>query len=218
MLGFAGWFGAFFLLGFVGVALEAIVKSSVASFVVGALVCAGAHFIFRATKIGDFTAQFGLAISLAGQFLMGYAFHEWFKGSTTAVALCLSIQQAVLFFLLPSFVHRVWTAGSGAYAASVVLGGLGFSPFAPAVITSAFIVAWLRFFKPKETQSDRPFLNDRAGAFVGQVVVLNEPIRDGYGRASLGDTIWRIAGPDLPAGQRVRVVSADGAVLKVEPA
>jgi membrane protein implicated in regulation of membrane protease activity len=30
--------------------------------------------------------------------------------------------------------------------------------------------------------------------------------------------MWRIAGPDLMAGQRVRVVSADGAVLRVEPA
>jgi membrane protein implicated in regulation of membrane protease activity len=48
--------------------------------------------------------------------------------------------------------------------------------------------------------------------------VLNEPIRDGYGRLSLGDTVWRVAGPDLPAGQKVRVISADGAVLKVESA
>jgi membrane protein implicated in regulation of membrane protease activity len=84
------------------------------------------------------------------------------------------------------------------------------------VLSLVFIVVWMRFFKAKETQSDKPFLNDRAGAFVGQIAVLNEPIRNGYGRLSLGDTVWRIAGPDLPAGQKVKVVSADGAVLKVE--
>jgi inner membrane protein len=85
-------------------------------------------------------------------------------------------------------------------------------------LSLVLIVAWMRFFKPKETQSDKPFLNDRAGAYVGHEAVLDEPIRDGYGRLSLGDTVWRIAGPDLPAGRRVRVVSADGALLKVEAA
>ena len=48
--------------------------------------------------------------------------------------------------------------------------------------------------------------------------IIDEPIRDGFGRLTLDDTIWRIAGPDLAAGEKVRVVGADGAVLKVEPA
>ena len=80
------------------------------------------------------------------------------------------------------------------------------------------IVAWMRYFKGREVESDSPFLNRRAEAFIGHEAVLDEPIRDGFGRLSLGDTMWRIAGPDLPAGQRVRVVSADGAVLRVEAA
>ena len=33
---------------------------------------------------------------------------------------------------------------------------------------------------------------------------------------SLGDGVWRISGPDLAAGQKVRVIGADGPVLKVE--
>jgi membrane protein implicated in regulation of membrane protease activity len=28
--------------------------------------------------------------------------------------------------------------------------------------------------------------------------------------------VWRVAGPDMPAGRRIRVVGHDGAVLKVE--
>lgn len=78
------------------------------------------------------------------------------------------------------------------------------------------IVAWMRYFKGRGEQTDSPFLNRRAEAFVGHEAVLDEPIRDGFGRLSLGDTIWRIAGPDLPAGKRVRVVAAEGAVLRVE--
>ncbi len=48
--------------------------------------------------------------------------------------------------------------------------------------------------------------------------MIDEPIKDGFGRVALGDTVWRIAGPDLAAGQKVRIVGADGAVLKVEAA
>ncbi len=46
--------------------------------------------------------------------------------------------------------------------------------------------------------------------------MLDEPIRDGSGRLALGDTTWRVTGPDLAAGAKVRIVEADGAVLKVE--
>jgi membrane protein implicated in regulation of membrane protease activity len=85
-------------------------------------------------------------------------------------------------------------------------------------LSLVLIIAWMRYFKGRDQQSDRPLLNRRAEAFIGHEAVLNEPIRDGFGRLSLGDTIWRIAGPDMPAGRRVRVVSADGAVLRVEAA
>lgn len=86
------------------------------------------------------------------------------------------------------------------------------------ILSIVSIVAWMRYFKGRDQASDRPLLNRRAEAYIGHEAVLDEPIRDGYGRLSLGDTIWRIAGPDLPAGKRVRIVSAEGAVLKVEAA
>jgi membrane protein implicated in regulation of membrane protease activity len=85
-------------------------------------------------------------------------------------------------------------------------------------LSLVLIVAWLRYTKGRETTSDKPFLNRRAEAYVGHEAVLDEPIRDGFGRLALGDTVWRVAGPDLPAGQKVRIVSADGPVLKVEAA
>jgi membrane protein implicated in regulation of membrane protease activity len=34
----------------------------------------------------------------------------------------------------------------------------------------------------------------------------------------VGDTIWRVEGPELPKGARIRIVGTDGSVLKVEPA
>ena len=46
-----------------------------------------------------------------------------------------------------------------------------------------------------------------------------QPIERGFGRIRVGDSVWRVSGPDLPAGAKVRVVSAEGgADLHVEKA
>lgn len=58
----------------------------------------------------------------------------------------------------------------------------------------------------KEATSDQPLLNRRGEQLLGRTATLAEPIREGRGRIQLGDTIWRVAGPDLPVGARVRVV------------
>ncbi|GGF45249.1 membrane protein [Azorhizobium oxalatiphilum] len=63
--------------------------------------------------------------------------------------------------------------------------------------------------------SDHPFLNRRADGQVGRVFTLEEPIVGGTGRVRIDDTIWRVDGPDLPAGAKVIVLKTDGAVLVV---
>ncbi|WP_011582054.1 MULTISPECIES: NfeD family protein [Chelativorans] len=68
----------------------------------------------------------------------------------------------------------------------------------------------------REEDTDEPLLNRRAEQLVGRTAALEEPISGGYGRIRLGDTTWRVTGPDLPAGTRVRVVSARGGDLHVE--
>lgn len=66
-------------------------------------------------------------------------------------------------------------------------------------------------------KSDGAFLNRRAEALVGREFVLHEPIVEGAGHIRVGDSIWRVAGPDLPAGSRVRVTGVeDGVLLRVE--
>lgn len=85
------------------------------------------------------------------------------------------------------------------------------------VLALVGIGLWLKFRGPG-VASDRPFLNQRANRFIGQEAVLDEPIRDGFGRLFLDDTVWRVQGPDLAAGSKVRIIEAHGALLKVEPA
>lgn len=146
MLGIAGWIGAVFLLGFVGVGLAMVVKSPTASWLVGAGACAAVAMLFRANRDGDFSSQFGLAVSLAGQALMVYGLTEWMGRSFAAVALGVAAQQALLFLLLPNFVHRVWTAWTGAYAMSFALADMGLQAFAPAAVTAGFVLVWLKEF------------------------------------------------------------------------
>jgi hypothetical protein len=78
------------------------------------------------------------------------------------------------------------------------------------------VVGWTLVTRNRRPRTDNPFLNRRAERFIGHEAVIDEPIKDGFGRLALGDSIWRIAGPDLAAGQKVRVVGSDGAVLRVE--
>lgn len=66
--------------------------------------------------------------------------------------------------------------------------------------------------------SDQPLLNRAAEQMVGRTATLAEPIREGRGRIRLGDTLWRVAGPDLPAGARVRVTGVEDTQLTVAEA
>ena len=60
----------------------------------------------------------------------------------------------------------------------------------------------------RAASSDQPLLNRRGAQLIGRTATLAEPIRNGRGRIRLGDTLWRVSGPDLPAGAQVRVVGA----------
>ena len=80
------------------------------------------------------------------------------------------------------------------------------------------VIGWTAISRTRKPTSDRPLLNQRAEVFIGHEGVIDEPITDGFGRMRLGDSVWRIAGPDMAAGQKVRIVGADGNVLKVEAA
>ncbi len=86
-----------------------------------------------------------------------------------------------------------------------------------AALSVAMIPLWRRLAKRVEAPSDQPFLNRRAHAFVGRVFTLEKPIVDGSGTMAIDDTVWRIRGPDCPAGSRVKVTAFEGGSLTVEP-
>jgi membrane protein implicated in regulation of membrane protease activity len=143
-------------------------------------------------------------------FIATHGAWSWIVAGLVLLALELVVPGGVLVWL-------------GAAALITGLGALFIDIFWPlqfvifGVLALVSIWLWLRFRGPGVV-SDRPFLNQRANRFIGHEAVLDEPIRDGFGRLSLDDTVWRVQGPDLAAGSRVRIVEAHGALLKVEAA
>ena len=118
----------------------------------------------------------------------------------------------------------LWTGISAIAVGLVVLvaEGIGweFQVFLFGVLSVISVVAWRYYARLRPTVSEDPLLNRRAEQCVGRVATLAEPIVDGRGTIDVDGIAWtvEVEGADLAAGARVKVVSADSTVLKVEEA
>jgi len=131
---------------------------------------------------------------------------------------------AVLLLLLEVIapgVFMLWL-GLAAILVGVISFGIDWSWHAQLIAFAAFAIAllpvWRHFARQGKKPTDSPFLNRRADGYVGRVFTLDKPIVDGIGTIRIDDTVWRVTGPDCPAGSRVRIARADGANLLVEGA
>lgn len=114
----------------------------------------------------------------------------------------------------------LWLGFAAAALCVIVLAVPGMSVVAQ---VTAFVVlcfvsihVYRRWFRGSGRESDQPALNRRADQLVGTVVPLLQPIVDGRGRVQIADAFWDVEGPDLPAGERVRVVGVRGMTLVVQ--
>ena len=82
----------------------------------------------------------------------------------------------------------------------------------------AALLAYRAYRKKNPGTFEQPNLNQRGLQYVGSELVLSEPIEQGSGKAKLGDGYWKVSGPELPAGARVRVTGVNGTILTVIPA
>lgn len=86
-------------------------------------------------------------------------------------------------------------------------------------LAAGFAMAGRRFYGGSDDPGGGSTLNRRAHALVGQSFVLDGPIEAGYGRIRVADSTWRVTGPDMVSGARVRVtgVAPDHVTLMVAP-
>jgi membrane protein implicated in regulation of membrane protease activity len=83
------------------------------------------------------------------------------------------------------------------------------------MLSVIFAYGGSRLMRPRGGDSDAPLLNRRSDTLIGKVATLTEPIKDGRGRVRIDDTMWRVTGPDLPIGTRVRVTAATATDLEL---
>jgi membrane protein implicated in regulation of membrane protease activity len=143
------------------------------------------------------------------EYIVSLGYWNWFI--TGAVLLMLEILAPGTFMM--------WL-GLAAILVGVISLGIAWSWQAQlvafAIFTLLSIPVWRRFARGIEQPLDQPFLNRRADALVGRVFTLERPIVDGAGTVRIGDSVWRISGPELPAGSRIKVARVDSATLVVE--
>jgi membrane protein implicated in regulation of membrane protease activity len=82
-------------------------------------------------------------------------------------------------------------------------------------LSLASVLLAAKYLRKHPLESERPLLNERATRHIGESHDLIDPIVNGRGSVKIGDSIWRVTGPELPSGARVTVVGADGSLLKV---
>lgn len=99
-------------------------------------------------------------------------------------------------------------------AALVYLFGL---PSAVAIVIFLIAGVALSFFISKKQNACAQFLvNDSINKMVGKIIILDEPIINGRGRAKIADSHWTVTGPDFPVGTRVKVAEVQGNTLLVK--
>lgn len=85
-----------------------------------------------------------------------------------------------------------------------------------AIFSLISIILGRKWLKKLPIESDEPLLNRRGEQYIGRVITLSEPLLNGVGHVSIDDTRWRIEGPNLKAGNRVRIVALNGSSFSVE--
>ena len=131
---------------------------------------------------------------------------------------CLALLLIAAEVLMPG-VFMLWLGIAAGVVFAVVLLVPGIPPPWQAlgfiVLSFATIVIYRRFFGQLDERSDQPLLNRKAEQFVGKIFILDTAIVNGNGRIKMGDALWTVTGPELPAGTRVRVIAADSMILTV---
>jgi len=127
---------------------------------------------------------------------------------------------AVIEVAVPAMVC-IWLAAAALGVAAISWRYPGLAWEHQALIFAALAVASVALGRTavgrtKASESERR-LNRRAETYVGRMFTLDGAIVDGRGRLRVDDTVWLVAGADLPAGTRVRVTGTENTLLRVEP-
>ncbi len=140
LLAFSGWLAALFLLGFIGVGFDFIVENSAASLVTGGGMIGAGYFMLRQPK-NEFFQHFALALSLAGQALVGWALFDMVEAHDEAAWALLALVELLLAIVIPQFTHRVITSFLSVFAMAMALNAVGIPYLLSSIVL--LLASWL---------------------------------------------------------------------------
>lgn len=144
-------------------------------------------------------------------FLSSLSFWHWF---------ILGVILTVLETVAPGVVF-LWLGIAAGLTGLIVLAIDGLSWQIQTLLFAALsvvsIVSGRLWWRYRPTATDHPTLNRRGEQHIGRVFTLEAPIVNGVGKIRVNDATWKVTGEDLPAGTRVKVIAAEGTILRVEP-
>jgi hypothetical protein len=141
LLGIAAWLAALFLMFFIGMAVEDIVRKPAGAIACGLVVTALAGWVVRRTLEHAFVAQLAIAFSVAGQCLLVVGLvMEGGRAEPLRWLLFVAIE-AALVVAVPHFAHRVLATIGGAGALFMALWSAGLAPLFLPLVLFAFVAA-----------------------------------------------------------------------------
>jgi inner membrane protein len=143
---------------------------------------------------------------------MAFEWVYWHWLALAAVLLIVELLASGMFFL--------WLALAAALTGMLLLVwpnlNLNRQLIAYAVFAILSIGLLRRIFLPFPEKTGEPRLNRRAEQYIGRMFTLEHPIVNGQGKLRVDDSWWKIEGDDCAAGQKVKVVAAEGIILQVQ--
>src|SRR5258706_1610140 len=145
-------------------------------------------------------------------FFVGLQFWHW---------LILAAVLAAIEALLPGMFFIWFGLAAGLVGiVTLVVPALGWewetALFVVLAVVAVFVGRGFMHHNPKVSAD--PGLNRRGERYIGRKFTVDTAIVNGRCAIKGDDGVWRAAGPDLPVGRQVKVVGADGSILKVEVA
>ncbi|WP_249979184.1 DUF4401 domain-containing protein [Vreelandella olivaria] len=142
---FSGWLAALFLLGFIALGAVFVIESTTASLGLGMVMLGCAFALLRAAR-GELLEHLALAISLAGQMLVAWALIEVWEDSAY-LWWALLVLQCVLALVMPSLVHRGFSAFAASVALYMALVTSAMGPVASGTVLLVLTALWLNEFR-----------------------------------------------------------------------
>lgn len=155
LLAFSGWLAALFLLGFIGMGFEFVLKNSALAAIVGGIMIGGAFALLRISG-NEFIEHLALAVSLAGQALIVFAIFDLADRNEKIAWLLVALLQILLAIAMPHFVHRVFSSCVAALALSMVLPFRGWPEIIGGLSMLPAAWCWLNEFRfPRQMKTIR---------------------------------------------------------------